>query len=128
MAKKFTYKAVRGMVEELLALHSAVERYKELEGQIKEGMVALKFNEVEFEDKGRVFISTSERIDVPLDVAIRELGQELADKVIVIKRSVSNEIVKAFVKAGEISEEQREKLLTGAKKTPVTNLYVRPLK
>lgn len=128
MAKKFTYKAVRGMVEELLALHSAVERYKELEGQIKEGLVALKFNEVEFEDKGRVFISISERVNVPLDVAIRELGQELADKVIVIKKSVSNEIVKAFVKAGEISEEQREKLLAGAEKTPVTNLYVRPLK
>lgn len=115
------------MVEELLDLQAAVERHKELEALLKDGMQALKFTEITT-DRGRVFISTPERVTVPVEVAVRELGEVLASKVIVVKKSVSNDIVKAFVKAGEISEAQRAALLAGSEKTPVVNLYVRPLK
>lgn len=127
MAKKVTAKNLRALTEELFGLRAAVERYEELEALLKDGMRQLKFTEV-VTDRGRIFISTSERTIVPVEVAMRELGQELANKVIVVKKSVSNEIVKAFVKAGEINEAQREALLAGAERTPVVNLHVRPLK
>ena len=127
MAKKITASAVKAMTEELLNIQVFYERYQELEQAIKAGLVELKYTEMET-GKGRVFISTNERTSVPVEVAIRELGDELAANVIVVKKSVSNDIVKAFVQAGKISEAQREKLLAGAQKTSVVNLHVRPLK
>lgn len=128
MAKKITASAARKMVEELFDTQAAYERYKELETQIKEALVALRYNELEIAGRGRVLISQSEQVTVPTEVALDVLGQELANKVIVTKRSVSNDIIKAFVLAGEISEDQRQRLLNGAQKSPRVSLYVRPLK
>jgi hypothetical protein len=116
------------MVEELLTLAPVYERYKLLEKAIKGDLVELKHTEVEIAGKGRVFISQGERVTVPIKVAVDALGEDLASRVIVTKRFVSNDIVAAFVKAEEISQEQREKLLKGAERQPVTSLYVRPLK
>ena len=127
MAKKITASAVKAMTEELLNIQVFYERYQELEQAIKAGLVELKYTEMET-GKGRVFISTAERVTVPVEVAIRELGEDLATSVIVVKKSVNNDIIKAFVQAGKISEAQREKLLAGAQKTSVVNLHVRPLK
>lgn len=128
MARKITASAARKMVEELFDTQAAYERYQELEKQIKEALVALKYNELEIAGRGRVLISQSEQVTVPTEVALDVLGQELASKVIVTKRSVSNDIVKAFVLAGEISEAQREKLLSRAQRLPRVSLHVRPLK
>jgi len=128
MAKKPTLRQVRQMVEELLTLAPVYERYKLLEKAIKGDLVELKHTEVEIAGKGRVFISQGERVTVPIKVAVDALGEDLASRVIVTKRFVSNDIVAAFVKAEEISQEQREKLLKGAERKTVTSLYVRPLK
>lgn len=128
MAKKITASAARKMVEELFDIQAAYERYQELEKQIKEALVALKYNELEIAGRGRVLISQSEQVTVPTEVALDVLGQELASKVIVTRRSVSNDIIKAFVLAGEISEAQREQLLSKAQRLPRVSLYVRPLK
>lgn len=128
MAKKLTASAVRKMVEELFDTQAAYERYQELERDIKDGMAALKYNELEIAGRGRVLISLSEQVTVPTEVALDVLGHDLASKVIVVKRAVSNDIVKAFVQAGEISEAQREQLLSRAQKLPRVALHVRPLK
>jgi hypothetical protein len=114
------------MAEELLNLHQAVERYKELEGLIKTGLQQLKHKEIAT-DKGRVFISTSERVSVSADLAREVLGPD-AVRIIRIKEVVPNELIKAFVEVGDISQEQRDRLMAGAEKTPVVSLYVRPLK
>lgn len=128
MARKITASAARKLVEELFDIQTVYERYQELEKQIKECLVALKYNELEIPGRGRVLVSQSEQVTVPTEVALDVLGQDLANKVIVVKRSVSNDIVKAFVQAGEISEAQRAQLLARAQKSPRVSLYVRPLK
>jgi hypothetical protein len=123
-----TVRELKKKAAELLQLQAAYERYKALEQEVKADMVKLNYKEVDLGEAGRVFISISERVSVPVELAVRELGEDLAARVIIIKKSVSNEIVKTFVQIGEISEAQREALLFGADKTVVTSLYVRPLK
>ncbi len=122
-----TISQLRQMVEELLSLAPLAERYTEIEKAVKAGLVEVKYKDLDIPGKGRVFISQSERVTVPPEVAVDVLGDSLASKVIVVKRAVSNDILKAFVKAGEISESQREQLLERADKSPIVNLYVRPL-
>jgi hypothetical protein len=126
MAKKPTVSALRQMVEELLGLHAAVERYGELESAIKSGMLDLKYKEITTA-KGRVFISVSERVAVSPDLA-REVLKSGALRIIRTKEYVPNELIKAFCEVGDITEAQRAALLAGAQKTPVTALHVRPLK
>lgn len=127
MPRKVTVKSLRAMADELIDLQAAVERYKELEALIKTGLQELKFNEVAT-DRGRVFISVSERVTVSPELAWEVLSEALARKVIQVKESVPNDLIKAFVQVGEISEAQRERLMAGADKTPVVSLHVRPLK
>lgn len=124
--KKYTIAAVKQMVEELLHLRPSVDRYSELEKQVKEGLQSLNWNEVEC-DKGRVFISTTERVSVSPALLRDVLGEPLAGKIIQTKESVPNNVLKAFVDIGEISQEQRDHILDRADKTPVVTLYVRPL-
>lgn len=123
-----TVRDLKKKVAELLELRQVHDRYKELEAEVKSDMVKLKYREVDLKEAGRVRISTSERVTVSEALAIKELGATLAGKVTVVKRSVSNELLKAFVKAEEIKAEQYEALMEKAEKTPVTSLYVRPLK
>lgn len=125
MAKKPTVSALQQMTQELLNLHQSVERYKELEGLIKDGLQQLKHKEV-VTDKGRVFISTSERVTVSAELAREVLGPD-AGRIIRIREFVPNELIKAFVEVGDISPEKREQLMAGANKTPIVNLHVRPL-
>jgi hypothetical protein len=128
MARKIAASTVKAWVEELINIQVFHERYQELEKLIKDGLVELKFTEMEIPGKGRVLISQSEQVTVPVEVATDVLGWDLASKVIVTRKSVSNEIIKAFVQAGEISEAQREQLLARSEKKPKVSLYVRPLK
>lgn len=128
MAKRVTVSQTKQMVEELLNLRAAYERYQELETQVKANMVQLKYKEIDVPGLGRVFIAQSERITVSPDMARDELGEMLAKKLIRIKEYVPNQLIKAFFEVGDISEAQREKLLARAEKTPVVSLYVRPLK
>ncbi len=128
MAKKVTVSALKAMVEELLNIAPVYERFKTLEKQVKDGLVELNFSEVEIPGLGRVFVSTSERVKVTVPEAVRILGEALADKVIVIHRSVSNDIIKALVQAEIITPDKRDDLMATAEKTPVVNLYIRPLK
>lgn len=124
-----TVKGLKAAVAEFLSLVEAVKRYGELEAQIKADMTALKFKEMEAGGPaaGRVFISTSDRVSLTPEQAINELGEVLAERVIVTKRSVSNDLIGACVKAGVISEVQRDRLFAMANKTVVTRLHVRPL-
>ncbi|GIK36551.1 MAG: hypothetical protein BroJett011_03840 [Chloroflexota bacterium] len=124
---KPTAKALRGIAEELLSLRSAVERYEVLEKELKAGLAELKWKEIDL-PTGRVFISLSERFTIPPEAAVAVLGELQASKVIVTRKTVSNEILGAFVKAGEISQANYEKLLAQAQRAPVTSLHVRPLK
>jgi hypothetical protein len=115
------------MAEELLAIQPVAEHYAEMEKQLKGAMVDLAMPEIVVAGKGRVFISTSERTTITPDLARQVLGA-LANKVIEVKESVSNKLVEALVKMGEIDKSTQEQLQAGAIKTPVTALYVRPLK
>lgn len=126
MAKP-TVSQTKQKVEELLNLKAAYDRYQELEAQVKADMVALKHKEIEVPARGRVFISQSERVTISPGLA-RDILGALAEKVIQIKESVSNSLIKAFVEVGEINEAQRDRLLDEAEKTPIISLYVRPLK
>jgi hypothetical protein len=114
------------MAEELLSLKSQADRYAYLEKRLKSAMVELEMEEILIRGKGRVFISTSERVTFTPALARAVLGS-LAEKVIEVKESVKNDLVKALIKTGDISEEAFERLDEGAKKTPRVNLYVRPL-
>lgn len=125
---RISRRQLKWMVEELLTIRAVAERYKELEKQIKETMVEIGEDTVEVDGVGRVFTSTSERITIPVPLAIEVLGDQDAQKVIVTKRYVSNRIVEAFVDAGEIGEADYDSLLAGAERKPVVSLYVRPLK
>lgn len=124
---KLTKSQVKQMADELLAIQPVAARYGELEKQLKAAMVDLAMPEIEVDGKGRIFISTSERTTITPDLARQVLGA-LANKVIEIKESVSNKLVEALVKMGELDHDTHEQLLAGAVKTLVTNLYVRPLK
>ena len=128
MGKKLTKAALEGMVEELLNLRLVVERYEYLQGRVKYGMVALDEKEIEVAGSGRVFVAQSERVVVSPGLARDVLGDELAEKLIRVKESVPNALINAFAEVGDLSEGQHEALLQGAEKTPVVNLYVRPLK
>jgi hypothetical protein len=127
MATKSTVAGLKKKTAELIELRAAYERYQRLEFEIKRDLVELDLNELQVK-AGRVFISRGERVTVPPEVAIEVLGKLPAQEVIVTKRTVSNDILKAFVAAGKISPEQREKLLAGAEKTPTIALHIRPLK
>lgn len=124
--KKYTVGVVKQLVEELLSLKPMADRYKELEAQVKDGMQTIKWAEVE-SDKGRVFISESERITVTPEIAREILGTDFAAKIIQVKESVPNNLIKAFVEVGEINEKQRDELMSLAQRTQVVNLHVRPL-
>jgi hypothetical protein len=128
MPARVTVSGLKKLAAELLELRPAVDRYDELATEIKAGLVKLKYKELDLGDQGRVFISTSEKVTITPALARDELGQKLADKIIQVKETVSNDILAAFVKAGEISQEKYERLLEKAEKTPATSLHVRPLK
>jgi len=127
MAKP-TVAGLNQMVDELLTIKAVADRYEKLKSQIKADMLALQKKEVAVAGKGRVFITPSEKVEYPIALANDVLGTELAEKVIQVRRWISNELVEAFIKAGEISEKQAAKLDAGAEKTPVASLYIRPLK
>lgn len=124
-------KQLRALAEELLELRAGKERYEALEKEIK---AALAGQNLTGEENaltvagGRIWITTSTKTAIPVELAVSVLGQELAGKVIEVKKSVSNDQVKAFIKAGDISPDLAKKLDAGAQKTPVVSLFVRPLK
>lgn len=124
---RLTVSQLRQMVAELLNLAPVIERYRALEKDVKAGMVKLAQEEIEVAGKGRVFIKQTERMTVSPALASEVLGVDLGRKVIVTKESVSNEIIDAFVKAGDISEELHQELQDRADRKEVINLYVRPL-
>lgn len=124
---KVTKTQTRQMAEELLSIKPLFDRYKYLEKRLKASMTDLDMDEIEIDGKGRVFISSSERVSVPPGLARDVLGA-LANKIIEIRESVSNRLLSALVATGDISGDEHEQLLAGAKKTDVMSLYVRPLK
>lgn len=125
---KLTVSQLRQMVAELLNLTPVVERYKSLEKDVKDGMVKLDKLEIEVAGKGRIFVSQYERVTISPDIASNVLGPEIGPRVIVVKESVSNELVNALVKAGLISEELHQELLAKSQRKKAINLHVRPLK
>lgn len=125
---KTTVAQLKQKVEELLTIKGMADRYNELKDQIKEDMISLKWHDVDIPGKGRVFISPSTKREYSTTLVETVLGTILANKIIQVKRSVSNEILDAFIKAGEISKGDVIKLEEGAKQTPVVALNIRPLK
>lgn len=128
MASKPTVRALKEKVSELLILQQHHERYKALEQEVKQDMLALNHRDIDIGEAGRVFIAETERVSFAPETVIDILGEQLAEKMIVIKRTVSNDILKAFYAAGEISEANQQLLMKRADRKPVINLYVRPLK
>jgi hypothetical protein len=124
---KPTKSQVKQMAEELLSIKVVSDRYAYLEKRLKAAMVELEMEEIPIRGQGRVFISTSERVTFAPDLARDVLGA-LAEKVIEVKESVSNKLVEALVKTGDIGQAEHEQLLAGAKKSDRVSLYVRPLK
>jgi hypothetical protein len=124
---KPTKSQVKQMTEELLSIKSVADRYSYLEKRLKSSMLELGMAEIQVKGKGRVFISTSERVTFMPDLA-RDILGALAEKVIEVKESVSNKLVEALVKTGDIGQAEHEQLLAGAKKSDRVSLYVRPLK
>lgn len=127
MAKP-TVAQTKQMVEELLNLRSAYERYQKLEKQVKHNLVMLKYNEINVPGQGRVFISESERVTIPVQVALDILGQDLAGKIIQVKKSVSKRLFDAFVEAGEIDPATANAVMDRSEHKNNVSLYVRPLK
>lgn len=129
MAKP-TLTALKQDVRRLLELRAAKEEYEALEAAVKAQMVKLgrvgEEKAVET-DNGRVFVAATVKTAIPVPLASEILGIELATKVIQVKTSVSNDQVKALVKAQLISPEQAAQLDAGATKTPGVSIYVRPL-
>jgi hypothetical protein len=126
--RRLTKTRMRTLAEELLNIRSIYDRYRVVEKELKEGMAQLgMLKPIEIEGRGNVFISQFEMTSYEPDLARSVLGEELAGKVIEVKESVKNDLVKALVKTGDISEEAFKRLDEGAKKTPRINLYVRPL-
>lgn len=124
---KLTKAQCEQLVDEIIGLQEYVDRYKEIEKLLKENLSRFAEDGVAT-SKGRAFVSTSERVEIPVEVANKELGLEMAAKVMVIKRSVANKLVDAFTQAGEITQQQFERLMELAERKPVVSLYVRPLK
>lgn len=115
------------MVEELLSLNPLYKRYEKLKDQVKAGLQQFKLTEYDIEGLGMVEIQNSDRLTVPPEIARQILG-DLAKKVIEVEEKVSNELLKACVKMGDINEEQRQALLEGANKTPIVSLTIKPAK
>lgn len=126
-AKNVTREQLHQMAEELLSLEPLRKRYDKIKDQVKAGLQQFKLSQYEIDGLGTVEIQGSERITVTPDLARKILG-DLAKKIIQVEESVSNDLVKACVKMGDITEEQRQALLDGAEKTPIASLYVKPVK
>lgn len=118
---------IEQMAEELLIIRPVFERYKELETKLKEAMAKSIWDNIEIAGEGRVFISESETVTIPVEVAREEL-QDLANNVIVVKESVSKRLFDALAEAGMFQPEQVDAVLERSKRTPRISLYVRPLK
>jgi hypothetical protein len=123
---KLTKVQCERLVDEIIDLQEQVDRYKEIQGLLKENLPRFKDQAVVTE-KGRAFMTVSEQITIPPEAADEVLGPELASKVVVVKRSVSNKQVEAFLAAGDIEEVAHVQLLAQAKRKPRVSLYVRPL-
>lgn len=124
MAKP-TVSAAKQKVSELLALQASYERYRLLEKEVKADMAELGWKEFDLPGQGRVFIAETERRFVDPAQAIRMLGDELAGKIIQVKKVVSMKLLDAFVEVGDISPEAYQKLV---KTEPRVALHVRPLR
>jgi hypothetical protein len=125
---KPTVAQLKQKVEELLTIKDVADRYNELKDQIKADMVALNWKEVDIPGKGHVFISPSTKNEYSVELVQDVLGTKLASKIIQVKRSVSNEILDAFIKAGEVTEAKAKLLEERCEKKPVVALNIRPLK
>lgn len=122
---KFTKKSLNQLIEELLDLRAAVERCKEVEDLVKQGMIALDLTEVAT-DRAKVKVSTSARTSYEPDQVRAILGDDLANRLIVVKESVKADRIKTFIETGLIESAQHEALKGIAKTTEITSLYVRP--
>lgn len=127
MPRRYTKAKTRQMIQELLSLQPAVERYRCLEQEVKAALIALKRDEMTVE-AGRVFVTSSERMSLSPAVAKKILSTALADKIIKITEVVSNPLLTALHEMGDISDEQMNDLREQAEKKQIVSLHVRPLK
>lgn len=124
---KLTRKALKQKAEELVRLKPLVEQYKKLEQELKAGLHQLGLDNVEVTN-GQVKISTATLLTISPELATDVLGTHRANKIIQIKKSVPNSILKAFVKADEISNQEWSQLQQNGQKKTIIRLHVRPLK
>lgn len=122
---KITKKSLNQLIEELLDLRAAVERCKEVEEQVKEGMRRLELDEV-VTNRAKVKVSTSTRASLKPDQVRAILDLHLANRLIEVKESVKMDRVRTFHETGLIEPKQYAALDAVAKKVEITSLYVRP--
>lgn len=123
---KLTKSQSKQMAEELITLQPMLERYKQLEAELKVAVQYLKIEEIKTRT-GRVLASISERLTVSPIAARSVLGEELAKKVIRVKKTVSNPVLKTFHEVGDITDDQMICLRKSAEKKIVVSLHIRPL-
>ena len=125
---KVTVKQLKKDAAELLRLQPMIQRYRELEQMLKDGMIALGHTQIEITGQGRVFVSVSKRETVSPELVRELLGEQMASKIIQRKETVPNRLIEAFVEVGDIEKAERDRLMAEAERREVVNLYVRPLK
>jgi hypothetical protein len=123
---KTTKSQAHQMAEELITLKPIVDRYRQLEAELKGAFKALMLEEIETR-QGRVFASVVERMTVPPSAVRHVLGDALASKIIQQKESVPNKLLATFFEVGDITDGQMNDLRNQAKKRAVISLHIRPL-
>lgn len=127
-SSKTTVKQLSSEAAELLRLRPMVERYKELEQLLREGMIEIGYTQIDVSGRGRVWCQETERVTVDPAVVRSVLGEQRAEKVIQKKESVPNRLLNTFAEIGDISGSEMDQILAEAERVKVVNLYVRPLK
>jgi hypothetical protein len=124
MPTRVTAASLKKLAADLLDLYPAVKRFERLKDQFKADMDRLGWDRAVVDGKGVVEIGRYDRTEIPVGLAVRELGEVTAGKIIQTKIFVSIELLDAFVKVGEISADQAQALKDAGTKTPVASLRI----
>jgi len=122
-----TVKQLKQQAEELLKLAPMVERYNQLQTQIKAGLIELSWMELNT-PAGSISISTTTELIIPLDVAQKALGRERAKQISITRTqtTVSTKITKAFVDEDQITPDEWNEIKRQSETKTITRLHIRP--
>jgi len=122
-----TVKELKQKAKELIELAPMVERYNQLQAEIKAGLTELAWTELNT-PAGDVSISTTTELIIPLSVAQQALGRERAKKITITRTetTISTKITKAFVDEDQITPAEWNELKRQSESKTITRLHIRP--